>query len=741
MMDIEFLSAEAVEGVVLYRYQSGCLRQAVIDKFISHVQAAGLYVCEQSLEELEQNWSAGGLWPSARWCELPRSSEALRRIKSNLATEPGAPTLILVKAAKFNDIRHPLVQVINEPIVSAANIRKVIDFAAQYCEFARVKSLVGSELHGYFRAWIRYEQEASLGQVLSEFDLVTIRYWNEEKRRLDLPPVVVPEPARRSTLAHDTGRFLLDPCALERANVMRAFSLRASRFGRNVALDDLFAVAVKHACQLRVPERRARPAASAEAALLWACICLVHCEVARSKSEVEGASIAIHHALVTYASRALKLAADPLVGYWQSLRDSIASAWRPVAAANDANEDEIDPLRGLLSLMIKCGQEHRDVSWLAKLSRIARAKLREPSAAPVVKGFTSVRPDYDPKSFSEVFGQHHIVEAIRRRVKSGDHSRPLLLSGPYGAGKRTLARLYAKRLLCEGLDQESLDPCGVCAPCKAFSSGAIWGYLEFDMARPRIVEGARYHLEQLKHEPISERRAIVLRDPDYSPDATDAFLKTLENGAKKTTFILLTTDEERTRPAILSRCDRFAVKPVWSVDAHELVNRWLPIERRSEPLTKIIVLHGGGRPGLMYHLSRMAAEQPVWTAEDAKALFGLDCGQRMLNLIAAAIGGQATASGRSLRLPTQAYAGTQLTLSQFVGVPDDAEALFAGLIPDLQRVKAAMEHQARKLKISADEMWIRLAMQWLHEDVFDDETLSAALRQTARNAHIAHVPR
>jgi DNA polymerase III gamma/tau subunit len=178
---------------------------------------------------------------------------------------------------------------------------------------------------------------------------------------------------------------------------------------------------------------------------------------------------------------------------------------------------------------------------------------------------TGVPPD-PPKPlvrrFADVLGQDNAVRGLRQRVRSGAHEGGLILHGPAGVGKRTLARLFSRALLCESLDGSG-EPCNACVNCRGFDESSVWDYSEFSSRAGDPLEVARKIRDELRIVPQSGRRVIAITDADdYQPEEIDVFLKRLEELPTATTIAFLAQDLKGIGDAVRSRCKAYRLRPL-----------------------------------------------------------------------------------------------------------------------------------------------------------------------------------
>ncbi len=171
-------------------------------------------------------------------------------------------------------------------------------------------------------------------------------------------------------------------------------------------------------------------------------------------------------------------------------------------------------------------------------------------------GYLVLARKYRPQKFEDVVKQEHITKALANALISGRLAHAILLSGPRGTGKTSIARILAKCVNCES--GPTAAPCNSCRSCKEITSGHAADVFEIDGASNNKVENVRELRENANYMPAHSPYKIYIIDEVHmlSDSAFNALLKILEEPPAHVKFFFATTDPNKIPITILSRCQR-----------------------------------------------------------------------------------------------------------------------------------------------------------------------------------------
>ena len=169
---------------------------------------------------------------------------------------------------------------------------------------------------------------------------------------------------------------------------------------------------------------------------------------------------------------------------------------------------------------------------------------------------------YRPQTFDDVLGQDHVVQTLRNAIEQNRLAHAYLFVGPRGTGKTSTARIFAKALNCPNGPAVSFDP--LHPTCQEIAEGRSLDVLEIDGASNNSVDQIRELRENVQFMPTSGQFRIFYIDEVHmlTKQAFNALLKTLEEPPAHAKFIFATTEAHKILPTILSRCQRFDLRPL-----------------------------------------------------------------------------------------------------------------------------------------------------------------------------------
>ena len=181
---------------------------------------------------------------------------------------------------------------------------------------------------------------------------------------------------------------------------------------------------------------------------------------------------------------------------------------------------------------------------------------------------------YRPQTFDDLIGQDVVSETISNSIKANKVPNAYLFTGIRGIGKTTTARIVAKSLNCSnGINNLCVGD--LCENCAAISNSNHIDVLEMDAASKTGVDDVRDLIEFSRYGPTTAKYKIFIIDEVHmlSKQAFNALLKTLEEPPEYLKFIFATTEIKKIPITVISRCQRFDLSRIKSLELFNFIKK------------------------------------------------------------------------------------------------------------------------------------------------------------------------
>jgi DNA polymerase III delta prime subunit len=762
MLDVEYLLDPRAAGgwPLVYRYRSGILRASMRRTLGEEAERDGSMVFDCAPVDLPSFCVGGGLFSGVSICDWPTGQQAPSTTETiealnGLCLAEGQRVVLfvptgnaLLRRPEWPDAERASI-VIEEPVVRPDTLHSILKYLVHQSKLVRGDGLLSQiGFRRYFDDVIADQDSMDLPDFSQEFNRAVLLYIDPKTGVFSGERAIGERRANLNRIMRPLRGFVEDREQPQLSDLLRGL---AGRFPSGRSGGELADELARHTLTLlaskrpyrsvsrsgfeRAPSRRFNGADDRTSVLIWTAVLLAFTpglfEIGTLKDDPRAGFDPVLVRADQMGREFLRRlssdeAADPLSGLWTELGQVILRA---------RMEEEPVTAQGKLVRQLACRLEQpvpRESQWVERLRSILAEELSNPAAEQgITTSEASVRhhllPQPEPRYFADIIGHQVAANALRRRLDEQQHNTPLILCGPEGVGKRTLGRLFAKGLLCEGVPNGIASPCGYCEPCTQFETGSLFDFIEFDAGAPFAADYVQEKLlKNLRYASFSRRRPVMISNPEKAPRVVDMCLKTLEAHSDLNRFIFTVTDLKAMSATGQSRCETYRLAPLADEESRQLGRRFLessafPCDDRT---LGIIVAEAGGLPQRLLDLCRAITGSRAIKLNEVRLALKLDWAEEAISYWRALLSPNELEQGcfglppgwppreavRRIRLILEeiycVYATGEIQQGSLLHVDGDPISELASLLGD----------RATDKGVSFQDLWITLSEYWLSDD-------------------------
>ena len=208
--------------------------------------------------------------------------------------------------------------------------------------------------------------------------------------------------------------------------------------------------------------------------------------------------------------------------------------------------------------------------------------------------------------FSSLYGNERTKKRLFASITGATLPHALLIAGPLGSGKKTLALEISAALNCENREKGELPlPCGVCNTCRRIKDGNFTDIMHLSRKDGKAtlgVEEIRLFREDMFLSPNESTNKIYIIDEadKLTPNAQNALLTVLEEPPKNVYIMLLADSTDKILTTVKSRAQLIATERFSQSDLRKFLTSGLaPMQARSKSGGELdeIIMSSDGRIG------------------------------------------------------------------------------------------------------------------------------------------------